>query len=296
MRAREFAVRTAIGAGRARLVRQLLTESVLIASAGGALALLAVTWGLPLLLSMPGLAVPRADEISVDWRVIGFLALGSAVTGVLFGLLPALAASRIDPHEALKSGTAVGRSGRFLGRFRDALAVAEIALAVVLVIAASLLVREFGRLRNTASGLRTENVLTMHLAPNLSARDCVVIADRIAALPGVRTAAFTQMLPLQSWGWTATFSIDGRPPASLADRPIVELRYVTPDYFDALGIPVLRGRAFTTADTPDSAPRDCRESGAGAAVLRWNRPGRSENRPRRDRRRRWRRSPDGPRP
>ena len=171
---------------------------------------------------------------------------------MLFGLLPALAASFTNAQEALKSGAGLGRSGRFLGRFRDALAVAEIALAFVLVIGAGLLVREFGRLRSTDTGMETTNVLTMHLAPSLTAADCYAIAGDVEAVPGVRVAAFTQMLPLQSWGWGATFSIAGRPPATLAERPAVELRYITPRYFEALGIPILRGRAFTEADIPTS--------------------------------------------
>jgi predicted permease len=251
-RSREFAVRTAIGAGRGRLVRQLLTESMLLSCAGGVLALLFVTWGLPVLLSMPGLAVPRAVEIGVDWRVVGFLLFGSVLTGLVFGLLPALAASWTSAQEALKSGAVLGRSGQFLGRFRDALATAEIALAFVLVVGAGLLVREFVRLRDTDTGMRTASVLTMHLAPSLKAPEYYAIANQVAALPGVRAAAFAQMLPLQTWGWTATFAIDGRPAFSAAERPVVELRYITPSYFDALGIPILAGRGFTEADVPDS--------------------------------------------
>jgi predicted permease len=251
-RSREFAVRTAIGAGRGRLVRQLLTESTLLSSAGGVLALLVVTWGLPVLLAMPGLAVPRAVEIGVDRRVMAFLLAASVVTGLVFGLLPALAASLTNAHEALKSGIAFGRSSRSLGRFRDALAVSEVALAFVLVIGAGLLVREFGRLRDTDTGMATTNVLTMHLAPSLKAADYYAIAGQVAGLPGVRAAAFAQMLPLQTWGWGASFTIEGRPPATPNERLTTELRYITPSYFDALGIPILRGRGFTEADVPES--------------------------------------------
>jgi predicted permease len=168
---------------------------------------------------------------------------------MLFGLAPALAGSRTNVQDALKGAAGFGRSSRTLGRFRDALAVAEVALAFVLVIGAGVLVREFERLRSTDTGMITDNVLTMHLAPNLTPADCYALATQVEGLPGVRAAAFAQMLPLQSWGWTATFSIVGRPPATLADRPVVELRYVTPGYFDALGIPILSGRAFTDADS-----------------------------------------------
>ena len=253
-RSREFAVRTAIGAGRGRLTRQVLAESMLLGCAGGALALLVVKSGLPALLASPGLDVPRATEIDVDWRVVGFLLAASLATSVLFGLIPAWAASSINAQEILKSGGALGRSGRTQGRFRDVLAVSEIAVAFVLVIGAGLLVREFQRLRVTSTGMNTANVVTMHLAPNLSAADCHAIAGAVETLPGVGTAAFTQMLPLQSWGWSATFSIPGRAPATLGERPTVELRYITPGYFEALGVPILRGRAFTDADTPASEP------------------------------------------
>ena len=184
-RAREFAVRTAIGAGRGRLVRQLLTESTVLSCAGGALALLSCRVRPSRLLAMPGLAVPRSVEIAVDWRVMGFLLMASVATGLVFGLLPALVASWTNVQEALKSGHVLGRSG-VLGRFRDGLAVSEVALAFVLVIGASLLVREFDRLRHTDTGMQTSNVLTMHLAPSLKADDYYAIAGQVEALPGVR--------------------------------------------------------------------------------------------------------------
>jgi predicted permease len=251
-RTREIAVRVAIGAGRLRLVRQFLTESAILAFAGGALALAFVKWGTPLLLAMSASRLPRTSDIAVDWRVFLYLLLVSAATGLGFGLAPALAATRGDVQGALKGSTGFGGSSRFIRRFRDALAAAEIALAFVLAIAALLLVQEFLRLQNTDPGLVSANVLTMHLAPDVSARDCYELVPQIEALPGVRAAAFAQMLPLQSWGWTATFSIAGRPPFALAERPVIELRYVTPRYFEALGIPIRRGRAFNEMDTASS--------------------------------------------
>jgi predicted permease len=252
-RTRELAVRTAIGAGRLRLVRQLLTESTILALAGGVLGFAVVRWATPLILAMSGPRIPRASEIGVDWRVFTFLLLVSGLTGLVFGVVPAIVASRNNVQGALKGDAGFGRS-RFLGRFRDALAVVEVALAFVLVIGAGLLVREFLRLRHTETGMSTASVLTMHLAPNVTAIDCYALVSQVAALPGVRAAAFAQMLPLQSWGWTATFSIVGRPPFARAERPVVELRYVTPDYFNALGIPILRGRPFSDADHA-TAPR-----------------------------------------
>jgi putative ABC transport system permease protein len=214
--------------------------------------LILVTWGLPVVLALSAAQIPRTADIVIDWRVWLFLATVSVVTGMLFGLAPAVAAMRTNVRHAMK-GTDSGTSRGFR-RFRDGLAAAEVALAFVLVISAGLLVRELLRLRTADIGIASANVLTMHLAPNLTARDCYELAEQVAAVPGVRAAAFAQMLPLQSWGWTATFSIVGRRPFSPAERPVVELRYITPRYFDALGIPLRRGRAFTDADTA-TAPR-----------------------------------------
>jgi predicted permease len=252
-RTRELAVRTAIGAGRLRLIRQLLTESTIIALAGGGLGFAVVWWATPVILAIAGPRIPRASDIGVDWRVFAFLLAVSGLTGLVFGLVPAIVASRNNVQGALKGDAGLGR-GRFPGRFRDGLAAAEVALAFVLVIGAGLLVREFLRLRQTETGMSTASVLTMHLAPNLTAADCYALVSQIKSLPGVRAAAFAQMLPLQSWGWTATFSIVGRPPFARDERPVVELRYVTPEYFNALGIAILRGRPFSDTDTAD-APR-----------------------------------------
>lgn len=253
-RARETAIRTAIGAGRLRLMRQFLTESTLLSLGGGALGVLLVQWATPLLLAVAGPRLPRADDVSADWRVFAFLLATSLATGIAFGLLPAVVTSQIDVQSALKGSTTSGSSNRFSGRLRDVLAAVEIALAFVLVIGAGLLVRASDRLRNTDSGMNPRNVLTLHLAPDVSAADCYSIVSQVEALPGVRAAAFAQMLPLQSWGWTATISIAGRPAPSPAERPVVELRYITPRYFEALGIPIRTGRAFTVADTA-TAPR-----------------------------------------
>ena len=253
-RAREIALRTAIGAGRVRLVRQLLTESTMLALAGGCAGFLLARWGTPILVAVSASSIPRASEVGIDWRVFAFLFGVSIATGIGFGLAPALAASGADVQATLKGATGLGGSNALFRRLLDTLAIAEIALAFVLVVGAGVVVREFLRLRATDTGMVTANVLTMHLGPNMSARDCYDLVPQIEALPGVRAAAFAQMLPLQSWGWTATFAIAGRPPAPPSERPVVELRYVTPKYFEALGIPIRRGRAFTEADG-FSAPR-----------------------------------------
>jgi predicted permease len=252
LRGREIAVRAALGAGRSRLVRQLLTESFVLWICGSALGLAVVAWGTPLLLRTAAEKIPRAWEIGVDWRVFTFVAIITAVTGFAFGLVPALAAARHDIIGTLRGGTAAA-DGSHRPRLRDALAIGEVALAFMLLIGSGLLIREFIRLQQTAIGITAPHVLTLHLSPALTPAQYRDLTERAAALPGVRAAAFAQMLPLQNWGWTGGFAIRGF--AMRADeQPSAELRYVTPDYFRALGIPVTRGRAFTDADTAD-APR-----------------------------------------
>lgn len=253
-RARETAIRMALGAGRQRLIRQLLTESVVLSLAGAVPGFAVALWGTPVVVAFAGPLIPRASDIAVDWRVLTFVLLVATTTGLIFGTAPALAASTIDVSSGLSRGSEFGRGRTGLATLRDALAAAEIALAFILVISAGMLVRESVRLANTDTGLAPADVLTMHVTPNLSAQDCDELVRRIETLPGVRAAAFAQMLPLQSWGWTATFSIVGRDPFLPAERPVVELRYVTPRYFNALGIPIRRGRAFADTDTAQ-APR-----------------------------------------
>ena len=253
-RAREIAVRAALGASRMRLARQCLAESLVLACAGGAAGLALAVWATPALAALAAFQLPQGVEVGVDWRVFLFLLGVCVVTGAAFGMAPALAAARTDINGALKGGTGARGAGFFFRTFREGLAVAEIALALVLGIGAALLVRELVRTRHVDPGFSTANVLTMHLLPNVGPAECADLVSRVEALPGVRAAAFAQMLPLQSWGWTATFSIQGRPPLPAADRPLIELRYVTPRYFEALGIPIVRGRAFADSDGPTAPP------------------------------------------
>jgi predicted permease len=253
LRMREVAVRAALGAGRLRLVRQCFTESILLSVVGGAIGLAIAWWGTHQLLRVAAAHIPRAHEIVLDWRVFLFLLTACTVTGAALGAVPALAVARGDPQSALQeSGT---RSTMSAGqrRFRDALVVAEVAIAFLLAIGASVLIRELVRLRNTDAGITTANVVTFHLGhrmtPQTDVRQFYQIAGRVAQLAGVRAAGFTQMLPLQNSGWTSNssdFAVRGRPPVS----PVfpIQLRYVTPGYFDALGIPIERGRAFTVRD------------------------------------------------
>ena len=258
LRGREIAIRSALGASPGRLARIILAESLLLSLGGGVLGLALAWGGTRWLLSIAAAHVPRAHEIGFDARVWAMMLVACAVTAALSGLAPALIARRADGRALLQESTGQSTMGGARRRLRDSLVVAEVALAFVLAVGAALLVRELARLRETDAGMATANVLTVHLgqkrAPD-SERRLHEIADRVAALPGVRAAGFTQMLPLQNWGWTSNssdFVAKGRAP-----HPVqfpIELRFVTPGYFDALGVRVVAGRGFTVRDD-SAAPR-----------------------------------------
>jgi predicted permease len=251
IRSRELETRAAIGAGPARLVRQFLAESLLLAFAGALAGAAIAWWGTDILMKLAAARIPRAHEVSLDWQALAFLLAACVVTAVLFGSAPALTACRINargiPRDARRA--TAGRGHRAL---RDGLVVVEVALALLLAVGAALIVREMLRLQRAETGMHTENVLTLHVTPRTTAADYYAIEERTARLPGVRAAGFTQLVPLQNWGWEGTFTIKGRS----ADRsqPRAELRYVTPGYFSAFGIPLVRGRLLSAADTA-SAPR-----------------------------------------
>jgi predicted permease len=254
LRRREMAVRAALGAGRVRLARQFLTESLLLSLAGGLLGAALAWWGTASLLQLAAPHVPRLLEVAIDWRVFAFLLAACAVVAALVGLAPAALAARGNPRAALQETGGHATAGVTERRLRDGLVIAEVALACLLAIGAAMLVRELVRLRETDAGMTTDRVATIHLGhratPDSDPRQFYAIADRVAALPGVEAAGFTQLLPLQNWGWYANsgdFAVRGRAPV----RPVfqIQLRYVTPGYFDALGIRIERGRGFTAADT-----------------------------------------------
>lgn len=260
-RTREVAVRAALGAGSLRLVRQFLTESLLLSAAGGALGFALAWWGTRQLVLLAGARIPRAHEVGLDWSVFLFLLAACALTGAVFGLAPAMSAMRTDPQSALKESGGHATMDASQRRLRDSLVVAEVAFAFVLAVGAALLIRELVRLHNIDSGMTTTNVLTVHLGqrmdPQRDTRDFYAIAERVAQLPGVRAAGFTQLLPLQNWGWSSVstdFTIRGRPVPPAAELFNVELRYVTPGYFEALDIPIRKGRAFTVRDNRDATP------------------------------------------
>jgi predicted permease len=265
VRGRELALRSALGAPRGRLVRQLLAESVVLSALGGALGLALARIGLGRILGLAAPYVPRAHEVALDWRVFGFLLAACGTTAVIVGLAPALMGTRRDLRDTLQETgghTTPGRSQRWL---RDSLVVAEIAMALLLAVGTSVLIRELLRLWETTSGMTTRNVLTLHLGyrplqpfgampPNQGdIRPYYEIEQRALALPGVRAAGFTQLLPLQNWGWTSSsrdFRLRGEEP-STPEFPI-QLRYVTPGYFGAQGMTLVKGRGFTASDSVDT--------------------------------------------
>jgi putative ABC transport system permease protein len=212
--------------------------------AGGAAGVALAFWGVDVLIAVGAAKIPRAHEVALDWQAFLFLLIVCVSTAVLFGLAPALLASRADTQRMTKeSGGRSTMSSRY-GYIRDALVVVEVALAFVLAFGAAGVMRELGRLERTDSGMMTGNVMTLHLTPRVADHDYYAIEERVAQLPGVRAAGFIQMVPLQNWGWIGDMHITGRP---REERPTVELRSVTSGYFKALGIPV-RGRHVTEAD------------------------------------------------
>ena len=254
-RQRELAIRTALGSGRARIVRQLLTEALLLALAGGALGVLLAAWGVDGLLALAPRDIPRLDEVRLDGPVLLFTLGVATAAGIVAGLLPALQASRPDLVEALKDGAA-GATSR--GRARSALVVAEIALALVLVVGAGLMIRSLKRLLDVPTGLADPAaVLTAELIlpPDRYEKDEQIVAfydkfvQRAAALPGVKSVALSNTLPLDLRGQvTLAFAIEGAPPRPAGQLDDANVVWVTPDYRRTMGIPLLRGRDLGSSD------------------------------------------------
>jgi putative ABC transport system permease protein len=255
-RSREFAVRVALGASRGRIVRQLLTESLLLAALGSAVGLLMAVLGTPAIVAALPADTPRLHEVALDGRVLAFTVVLTFGTALVFGLLPALRAARAAaPGGGGALGHAAAGAGRIQRRLAGALVVGEIALAVLLVTSAGLLIRSFQRLTSVDPGFRTEAVLTARITPppagfDEDARRRALhgqILERVAAMGGVRSAALTSQLPFdQDPGGTALFIRDVTQDPN--DLPMFEQRAVTPEFFQVLGIPLLRGRAFHSGD------------------------------------------------
>ncbi|MEO6726624.1 MAG: ABC transporter permease, partial [Blastocatellia bacterium] len=260
-RQKEIAIRTALGAGRWRVIRQLLTESVLLAVVGGALGLLIGDWGVKALIALNADKIPRANEISLDWRVLLFTFGVAILTGVLFGIVPALQTAKADLHETLKEG---GRSGAATTRqwVRSALVVAEIAMALAVLVSAGLLVKSFLHVQQVNPGFNPQGLLTMHLSlPAFKYSEAPPRANfykqllnDIAALPGVQSAGAVSVLPLSGGGSSGSFQIEGRQVPRNQSSPHGARWAATPEYFKTMGIPVIRGRYFEERDTAEGQP------------------------------------------
>ena len=261
-RQREMAIRTALGGGRWRLVRQLLTESLLLSALGGALGLLFAAWAIDGLLALAPDVLPRASNVGLDGGVLAFTVGVTLATGVAFGLVPALSASRPDLHDSLKDGGRGATSSR--GRLRQALVVAEVASSLVLLVGTGLMVRSFVRLRDVDPGFHPDHALT--LSVSLPVADGQVTeavkqrfvhfftdaTARLARLPGVSAVGGVNILPLSNNSTDRWFDIEGFTPADASQHPDAESREVVGDYFAALGINIVRGRGFLPSDTLDS--------------------------------------------
>jgi putative ABC transport system permease protein len=254
-REKEIAVRTALGANPRRLVRQFLTESVLLAVIAGFFGLLLAYWGIWILAKVAPAGLPQAEEISMDWRVL-VLNLGvSITTGLAFGLAPALSSARSNLNLVLRSGGRGGTGNRTRSRLRDVLLVCEVASSTALVIGAGLLIRSFVRLQEVNPGFRTDHVLTMQLSlPQARYPGLKVglfydqLLDRVGRFPGVQTAGICRFLPLSGNDASINFQIEGQPALGKVDQPRAKFRTASGGYFAALGIPVLHGRVFDNRD------------------------------------------------
>jgi putative ABC transport system permease protein len=262
-REREIAIRAALGAGRWRLVRQLLTESVVIACLGGTLGI-GLGYGLMHALKtwIPPFYLPSEADVHMDARVLLFTAGVILLTGILFGIAPALHAVRSNLAGSLKEGGRGATTGVASNRLRGALVIAEVAMAFVLLSGAGLLIRSFYQLQQVDPGFETTNVITMGLpmaddqypdGPHVVNYLSQVI-EKINAVPGVREAAFTTTLPLEGWGNGMPFQIEGQPLVDRANRPACFFKMVSPSYFRALGMRLLKGRALSETDIQGAVP------------------------------------------
>ncbi|HVG17696.1 MAG TPA: ABC transporter permease [Blastocatellia bacterium] len=259
-RRREFAIRVALGAGRMRLINQMLTEGLLLAMLGGLIGVLLAYWGVSIITHLNPGDIPRIDEIGINRRVLGFTLATCAMSVMIFGLVPALFASSSAPQESLK---AEGRSmdGGPRRRLRNALVVSEIAVALILLIGAGLMIKSFWRLQSVSPGFKSDNLLTMRIWLSASRyaenhRQITFfqqLIDRIERVPGVQSVGAIQDLPIRRNRMGFDFVIEGRPIPSSGDKSDAAYRVVTPDYFATMGIPLLGGRQFTNEDNQQAA-------------------------------------------
>jgi len=261
-RQKEIAVRTALGASSARIARQLLIESVLIALAGGALGLLLSMVGMKVLLSFGPSSLPRLQTIGLDLRVLGFTLGLSLATGLLFGLAPILQTRKWNWNKSLKESTRGSSAGRSRVNARRLLVISEVALALMLLIGGGLMVRSFGRLRAVDAGFTPDRLLTMtvslagseHSTPPKRVAFFTELLQRIDSLPGVQSASAINHLPLSGDMWTLSFTIEGRPAPGPGEKQAAVYRIIRPDYFRTMGATLLKGRDFTAHDNDGSPP------------------------------------------
>jgi putative ABC transport system permease protein len=257
-RRRELAVRTALGAGRGRLMRQLLTESIVLALAGGAIGLMVATWTLQLLITLAPENLPRLADVTLDWR-IALITLGATiVVGVLFGLMPALQSSRPELNADLKDG---GRTGTSRTGMRNVMVVAQVALALVLLIGAGLMLTSFSRLRSVDPGFRTTEIVTVELMLPLARFNedaqrnfYVAVLDRLKANPITQQSAMLFPFPFGGGNAQASLHVVGQPEKPPEQRLTAELSSISPGYLQASGIRLLQGRDFDVTDGAKSPP------------------------------------------
>jgi putative ABC transport system permease protein len=255
-RQKEVAIRTALGASRGRIVAQFLMESLLLSFAGGAVGLLLATWGVTMLIAYGPADVPRLHDVGLDRYVLAFTFGATVLTGVLFGLVPALQASKPNPNNTLKeSGRGPSQSGR--SRMRSALIVSEVALSLMLLVGAALLINSFVRLLKTDAGFNPSGVLaldiplsrTRYAKPEQQAATFQQLVERMKAVPGVRDVALTSNVPLTDFDIELTFNIEGRPPYKPGEELAADYTVASSGYFRTMNIPLQRGRVFTENDT-----------------------------------------------
>ena len=262
VRQKEIAIRTAIGATRWRVVRQLLTESLLLSIIGGVAGVLLALWAIDLLVSWNPSNLPRVAELGLDRNVLLFTVGLTSLTGVFFGLAPALQASRLDLNESLKDGTRESSGGMKRNRTRSALVISEIALSLILLVGATLLFQSLRRILAISPGFAPEQVLTAAVSvsdekyPEKEQRAAFYhqALERIAALPGVESAGIVDPLPLSGSFYAFTFDIAGQPPFPPGQQPSADYRIISPDYFRTMSTPLLKGRAFGNQDNATAPP------------------------------------------
>ena len=260
-RRQEIAIRSALGAARLRVVRQLLTESLCLSVIGGLLGLLLALWGTDLLLALAPADLLGVSDVHVDVRVLGFTAAVAVVTGFVFGLVPAVQASNVDLNTSLKAGGRHGTADRGAARLSRLLVVSEVALAVVLLIGAGLLLRSFVGLRSVDPGFRPEGVVTARVElPSQSYPEepqqigfYRALLERVRAMPGVRSASAVSTVPFGGLGSRTRMWIEGRPAPAPGEEARTDVTVIDPAYFETMDIPLLEGRTFTAREAETAA-------------------------------------------